>query len=252
MAQPRDPFYAVKDKVQSALLQLRASLGNAELLLKEGAPANELDVVLSACRDEMSGIHVDVKDLAQTITIVEENRPRFPSIDNRELDSRRGFVTDAKTSLSQFDEQIKRIQTRAAVGAGNQRKNLLGASSGGAGASRFQSSANSDAARGNDDFVAQSRMSAQAQVEQEDLVLEDMSHALERLQGISSTINQQLVEQDAALNELDQDMDTAKFSMDNALRKMDKLLKTSDKGRLCIIVVLFIVAVALFFGIIYG
>jgi t-SNARE complex subunit (syntaxin) len=95
-------------------------------------------------------------------------------------------------------------------------------------------------------------MSMQQQVAQEDLVLEDMSHALERLSGISSTINTQLVEQDAQLNELDQDLDTAKFSMDNALRKMDKLLKTSDKGRLCIIVVLFILAVGLFFGVIYG
>ncbi len=61
--------------------------------------------------------------------------------------------------------------------------------------SRFQSSANEEASRGNDDFVQQSRMSAQQQVEQENLVLTDMSHALERLQGISETINTQLVTQ---------------------------------------------------------
>ena len=50
-----------------------------------------------------------------------QNRARFPSIDNRELDSRRGFVTDAKTSLSQSDEHIKRISQKASQ-AGNKRK----------------------------------------------------------------------------------------------------------------------------------
>ena len=51
---------------------------------------------------------------------------------------------------------------------------------------------------------------------------------------------------------LDDDLDEAKLSMDNALRKMEKLLKSSDKGRLCLIVILFILAVGLFAGIVYG
>jgi len=124
-----------------------------------------------------------------------QNRPRFPSIDNRELDSRRGFVTDAKTSLSQYDEHIKRLQHRVAVGPANQRKALLASSA--AGSSRFQSSAgNDEASRGNDAFVRQSQMTQHRQTEEEDKVLIDMSHALERLQGIGQTINQQLVEQD--------------------------------------------------------
>jgi len=250
MAQPRDPFYAVKDKVQAALQDLHESLSRAEKLLTSGGSAGEIEPMLTAARVDMSQIHVDVKDLSQTITIVEENRPRFPSIDNRELDSRRGFVTDAKTSLSQYDEHIKRLQHRVAVGPGNQRKNLLNSSA--AGASRFQSSANEEATRGNDDFVQQSRMSAHRQTEEEDKVLIDMSHALERLQGIGQTINSQLVEQDAQLSALGEDMDTAQSSMNRALQKMDKLLKSSDKGRLCLIVCLFFLAIGLFFGIVYG
>lgn len=54
------------------------------------------------------------------------------------------------------------------------------------------------------------------------------------------------------LEGLDDDLDRAKLSMDNALRKMEKLLKSSDKGRLCLILILFILAVGLFFGIVYG
>jgi len=118
--------------------------------------------------------------------------------------------------------------------------------------SRFQSSANAEAGRGNDEFVQSSRQSAMAMEAQQDLVMDDMSHALDRLTGIGQTINQQLVESEHQLAGLDEDLDTAKLSMDNALRKMDKLLKSSDKGRLCLIVLLFILAVGLFFGVVYG
>ena len=188
MAQPRDPFYAVKDKVQASLLELRGTISRAEELLKSGGQSAEVEPVLGAARADMSQIHIDVKDLSQTITIVEENRPRFPSIDNRELDSRRGFVTDAKTSLSQYDEHIKRISQKAAQ-ANNQRKQLLGDNS-----SRFASSANAEADRGNEDFVQASRQSALQLEKQQDLVMDDMSHALDRLHGIGTTINQQLEE----------------------------------------------------------
>jgi hypothetical protein len=61
-------------KVQASLLELRGSLQRAEELLQSGAAASEIDPLLVACRGEMSQIHVDVKDLSQTITIVEEVR----------------------------------------------------------------------------------------------------------------------------------------------------------------------------------
>lgn len=54
------------------------------------------------------------------------------------------------------------------------------------------------------------------------------------------------------LTELDEDLDTAGATMQTVLKKMDKLLKTSDKGRICIIIVLFILAIILFFVIIYA
>ena len=117
MAQPRDPFYAVKEsvahcskrvrrrlqvstqpadslshpspcvpprvclcvcsscsKVQAALLELRGTLGRADELLKSGAQSAEIEPVLASARSDMSQIHIDVKDLSQTITIVEEVR----------------------------------------------------------------------------------------------------------------------------------------------------------------------------------
>lgn len=190
-------------------------------------------------------------------------------------------MTDAKTSLAQYDEAIKRISSKAAM-VNNSRKQLLNDHN-----SRFAASANAEASRGNDDFVQSSRQSAMALEAQQDLVMDDMSHALDRLHGIGTTINEQLEESKqyesnkqrlscarlldalrfrslpclafsvfslshSQLAGLDDDLDRAKLSMDNALRKMEKLLKSSDKGRLCLILILFILAIGLFFGIVYG
>lgn len=254
MAQPRDPFYAVKDKVQASLSGLRDQLSQADGLVTSGGQSSEVEPVLSEARQSMSQIHVNVKDLSQTITIVEENRTRFPSIDNRELDSRRAFVTDAKTTLSQCDEQIKRIASRAQA-ASNQRKKLLqptGDRESALSNSRFQSSANAEATRANDDFVAGSRMQQQTIEKEQDLVMDDMSHALDRLKGISETIGDELKQSEYHLGALEEDIDAANGTMEVVLKKMDKLLRSSDKGRLCCIVILFVVAIALFMGIVYG
>jgi len=250
MAQ-RDPFYAVKDKVQQSLSDLRALLSRADDLLSTpaGASSGEVETLLASARTEMSQIHVDVKDLAQTITIVEENRSRFPSIDNRELDSRRGFVNDAKTTLNQADEQIKATAYKLQM-ANNKRKQLLADTS--SSSSRFLPSASDSMHGSNDDIVAGARTQQLTIERQQDLVMDDMSHALDRLQGIGQTINEQLRESEAHLGELDEELDTAQSTMDTVLKKMDKLLKSSDKGRLCLILILFITAIGLFLGIIYG
>ena len=74
----------------------------------------------------------------------------------------------------------------------NSRKQLLNDHN-----SRFAASANAEVSRGNEDFVQASRQSAMALEAQQDLVMDDMSHALDRLHGIGTTINEQLVESKA-------------------------------------------------------
>lgn len=54
------------------------------------------------------------------------------------------------------------------------------------------------------------------------------------------------------LEEFDNELDDTQSQMNMVLKKIDKLLKSSDKGRLCCIVVLFIIAIILLFAIIYG
>jgi len=237
----RDPFYSVKDKVQNLLTKLRTDFSRLETLSTRSADFSSLTASL---RTQLSTIEVDVNDLAQTIVIVEQNRQRFPSISQQELDGRKGFVNETKSTLSNYADTLKRLQQKA---ANEQRKALMDSTSS---SSRFSSAASSSHGKESDDYV-NNASSQQAQLyKQQDVVLDDMDAALARLGNISNDINSELVEQDAMLNEMDAEMDDAQGNMNVVLKKMDKLLKSSDKGRICCIIGLFCLCLLLLFLII--
>ena len=237
----RDPFYAVKDKVQASLTKARADFSRFDSLSTRSA---DYATLLAQLRQQVTAIETDVKDLAQTIVIVETNRVRFTSISDDELNSRKGFVDATKATLATYTSTLRSAQNKL---NNDNRKDLMPA----AGPSRFSSAAQSSGSREQDDFVSSSQQQQQTLIRQQDVVLEDMDAALARLGNISNDINAELVEQDAMLNELDDGMDEAQGNMNIALKKMDKLLKTSDRGRICCIVGLFFLAVLLLILIFY-
>jgi hypothetical protein len=185
-----DTCVCVCSKVQLDLQEVHESLAKASrpncLTTRK-----EIDVLLADVRTTMSRIRIGVKDLSQTIEVVEENRLRFSFIHDRELDNRRSFVMDARASVSRYEDQIRSLQYREKETATEStRKTLISHSS-----NRINT-ATVAAAHRNENFVQQSQISAQRQVKQEDEVLVDMHHALNRLQHLGQTINTQLVTQE--------------------------------------------------------
>ena len=237
----RDPFYAVKDKVQNSLTKVRADFSRFDSLSTRSA---DYATLLGQLRQQVNGIETDVKDLAQTIVIVEQNRVRFTSISDEELASRKAFVDTTKQSLATYTSTLRSAQNKL---NNDNRKDLMPA----AGPSRFSSAAATSGNREQDDYVSSAAQQQQTLIKQQDVVLEDMDAALARLSNISNDINAELVEQDAMLNELDSGMDEAQGNMNIVLKKMDKLLKTSDRGRICCIIGLFFLVVLLLILIFY-
>ena len=238
----RDPFYAVKDKVQASLLRVRSDFSRFDSLSTRSA---DYATLLASLRQSVTGIETDVKDLAQTIVIVEQNRARFTSISDDELAGRKQFVDSTRATLATYTSTLRTAQNKL---NNDNRKELMPAA---AGASRFSSAAQQSGTREQDDYVSSAAQQQQQLIRQQDVVLEDMDAALARLGNISNDINAELVEQDAMLNELDTGMDEAQGNFNIALKKMDKLLKTSDRGRICCIIGLFFLAILLLILIFY-
>lgn len=269
MAQ-KDPFYLVRDKVQQALGALSSDLSSIDDKLRSYSPSSasysQIDGALSRAKDALVVINTDVKDLGQTIVIVEENRHRFPSITNEELADRKKFVASAKSEAKQLQDQIHKLQQKYDTTTSsnhsnsssalipptnNARKSLLegGSSSGG---SRFSAAANQEASRTNDDYISNTRQQQQLLISQQDDVLTDMTASLARLQQIGDEIGKEIKEQDAELDELDTELNIAQDGLKTTIKKMERLLKKSDKGRLCCICLLLITIAILFFTLIYS
>lgn len=251
----RDPFYSVKDKVQTSIGTLRPEFEEWERM---SLKSPDYPAVTKQIRSSISGIKEDLNDLQETIKIVEENRGRFPSIDDRELDSRKEFVVQTRGILNGYESQIRKAKQKTDAEIRRQvtgKANMGGAGAGANGAGkggRFGAAMEAEDTREKDDYVSSVR-SAQSQIEvKQDVILEDMSKVLERLHNLGDDINTELNTHKSMLDELEGEMDEAQGNMNMVMKKMEKLLNSSDKGRLCCIAILFFVALILLIAIVYG
>jgi len=235
----QDPFYSVKDKIVTNLTKFRDDFQRFESL---STRSTDYATLSASLKSTLSAIEADVKDLNQTIAIVESNRARFTQISNEELESRRAFVNETKSTLASYKNS--RLLSAQAV-----HRDLV--SNVGHQNSRFTRAIDYQTNREGDDYVNSSASQQQTLIKQQDSVLDSMDDALKRLSDISVDINSSLEEQQQMLTETDESLDSAQLNMNFVLKKMDKLLKTSDRGRICCVIGLFFLAIILVIIIVY-
>jgi len=185
----------------------------------------------------MKTIRADLDDLAQTIKIVEDNRIRFKDIDDSELNGRKKFVNDMKAKVQTIDETLNSQRTKKKIEK-DDRENLLGATNG----RRTTTGLDRERKQDTNDYIEDRRNQTQALVGKQDEVLDDMSHALGRLGDVATVINTELKDQNQILQEFDGEMDESIGTMGMVMGKVTRLLNKSDKGRLCCIIFLIVVA----------
>lgn len=241
MSAPRDPFYAVKDKVIQSLStadqQYKSMTTTANNNNHQLQQANELKQLIA-------DMQVDINDLAQTITIVETNRNKFQQITDQELNNRILFVTQTRNKLNDMNKTISNFNNKNPNDVRIQLTNKSSSNN------TIQSTQSRSTPSGNDPIYGAREQQVQVEREQDE-VLDDMTTALDRLQNLAGDINVELKTQDVMLNELDTEIDDASSTMKRTIKRLDKLLATSDKGRLGCIAMLFLIAILLLFLVIY-
>lgn len=240
----QDPFYVVKEKVQTLKSNLTMDFNNWKTLLEttNTSTNKEFADLTKTIKDRQKKIKVFVDDLQKTIDIVEKKREKFKNIDDDELGARKKFVEDVGGFVNSIFDTMNGPKTTKKM-----EKDIRDAMS-----LKSQPRVDDESVSKESAYVADRRSEQQQLEGKQDLVLEDMSEALSRLQNINVAIKDELHEQKAALEEIDADMDEAQGTMSIVMKKLDKLLGKSDTGRLCCIVILFGIVIALFFALIYG
>jgi len=243
----RDPFYVVKEKVQELTTTLSTDFDRWKELLETTNTASHKDFapLTQSVKVTLKKLNIDLNDLAQTIEIVSANRQRFKDIDDKELDSRKRFVNDTKSTVQEYEDTLGSVRTKSKLER-DSREQLYAKEN-----SQRKSAKEREREREGNDFVDAKAQSQQQVERQQDEVLDDMTHALDRLGAMAGTIKTTLGEQNEMLKEFDNEMDRTQGAMGKVMRKIDKLLGQSDSGRLCCIFFLFVIVCVLIIAIIY-
>merc|ERR1719502_1506121 len=100
-------------------------------------------------------------------------------------------------------------------------------------------------------FIANQRVVTQQNIDEQDIHLEALGNAADRLNAMGGAINQELREQNLMLDQLDNDMDDAQGKMNFVLEGLSKLLKTRDGCQIWAIIILSLILVILIALVIY-
>lgn len=259
-----DPFQVVKDEVQH-------SLGVVQELHKRwkeiytsaaGTDTEEYEWTKSELLSGLRSIDWDLKDLEETITIVQSNRAKF-GLSDEEIESRRDFVDGTRKTIATIRAEVtaadtndttakpassaKRVGLLPKKKAGTERESLLasdGASAGGP--SKLTSIKVDQAAHAdNSRFISEQQQQQQMVMQQQDTQLDVISSSVSRLKEMGQEINTELKHQDKMLDEIGERTDTTRLQMSAAMKGLTKLAKDSDKGKMCVILVLTLILIGL-------
>mmetsp|Transcript_39349 Transcript_39349/g.80711 ORF Transcript_39349/g.80711 Transcript_39349/m.80711 type:complete len:180 (+) Transcript_39349:372-911(+) len=177
-----------------------------------------------------------------TVNLVESKRDQFTHIDDGELYDRRTFVqtsaeriAKAKREMSSESVRSKTMADERAMAA--RRVGDMGA--------------RTQAEKETTEFVVDTRAQAQMMLNQQDEALDDLDLAVNRVGVMAEEIHEELGQQNKMLTELDDDLADAEEKLGLVMGKLAKLLKTKNKCQLGTILILCLIALILFFLVLY-
>jgi len=247
-----DPFYVVKEKVQTLMVKMRSEYDTwRDMLGRNTAEEPNFDSLHASLKLSVKTAKSDLNDLDQTIAIVEQNRVKFRNITDSELMGRKRFVSEMKTQVDGIETTIESSKTKAKIE--KDRAVALVAPRGGSTVSpRGASLADRAGSSANDDAIEGESMEMKQLERKQDDALDGMQEALGRLGAMAGSIHKELKEHTELIDELDVSVTEADDNMKIAIKRLDRLLGKSDMPKYCCIFILFAIVIALFFIVVWG
>lgn len=265
-----DPFYIFQGDLVQKLASMQEELNRYLAVIRTTDTAVNTHQVKDTKKKLKRHITVAtsaLSDLETTVRVVEQQRNKFPHINDAEIIERRKFVDDSKRKISATkremqsdevktkflrDEQLLTERRKTKSSASSSRMN---GSSKGTKCQEYNS-IQSDLEEGNNstaiaDSVNPSQSETMLIMQQQDETLEDLDMAVTRVGYMAETIHEEIDTQNIMLSNLEEDLADAEEQLGVVMGKLAKLLKTKSKCQIGLIVILCLVVLILFFLVIY-
>jgi len=163
----------------------------------------------------------DLKELRETgIEYVEKNKSKFPLIKESELKARKKAVGDMESTLENIKMGIDSEEVRRKIEADTNKTSFN--------AQDEASAALNNAARNDENsrFIKGQKQEVLENIKQQDVALTGLGEAVDRLNVMGKTINEELKDQDKMLDALSTEIAVEEGKMTAVLHQIQKLLKT--------------------------
>lgn len=200
----------------------------------------------------LSAIKPQLADLHSTVQIVTDHRAKFKGIDDRELTSRRNFVTSMQQAVDEIESTINSRATRAKIDR-DQRDALLASSREGVRNKGREGTRRNDTSElkerqdqlRRDQYVRNQAEQQKMLAEAQDAALGDLGPMLDRLMGIAENVGTELEDHSVMVSTLNNEVTTANDNMAVVMKKLDILNNKSENWKRGVIILMGIIIIVL-------
>ena len=226
----RDPFFIVKDEIESLFSQLERSYNKWDRLPEGNSERVMLGREVASSCESLSW---QVDEMDRAVSMAEKEPSRF-NLAMDEIARRKDWASKMRSNINKITLSLEAAKGQAARAAH--------ASLTGTAASKLEGALIKE----NDDFIASQQESQQMLLRKQDENLDELSGAVTRLGQVGLTIGEELQTQADLLEEMEYEVDDTQSRLKAARRKLEKVIKKSGtKGQCTIIFVLTILLVIL-------
>jgi len=186
-----------------------------------------------------------VRDVQATVQAVENDRRKFPLIDDSQLFDRRSLVETSRSRIQHARDEMSSDVVKKKV-LGDERQKAIQRSGDGL------LGAENDLERQNTNFVLDNQAQSSVLMQEQDETLDELGEAVTRVGELAGHIGEEIGHQNRMLDDLDQDMTTAEEELGVVMGKMAKFMGTKDRWQLRTILILTLVMVVMLFLVIYS
>mmetsp|Transcript_5463 Transcript_5463/g.11269 ORF Transcript_5463/g.11269 Transcript_5463/m.11269 type:complete len:301 (+) Transcript_5463:169-1071(+) len=193
---------------------------------------------------QLKTVESTLKDVHRMVSAVENDREKFPHIDDSQLFERKSLVETSRSRIQHCKNEMNSEKVKKKTLADERQKAIRRSGDGLLGAKN-------DLERQNTDFILDSQAQSSLLMHEQDECLDELGNAVTRVGEMAEQINEEIGHQNKMLDELDQDMTNAEEELGMVMGKMAKFLGTKNRGQLKVIFTLSLIVVILLFLVIY-
>jgi len=186
-----------------------------------------------------------LRDVQITVQAIENDRDKFPHIDDSQLFERKSLVETSRSRIQHAKDEMNSDIVKKKLVSDERNKAVRRSGDGLLGAKN-------DEERQNTDFILDNQAQSSMLIQEQNETLDELGDAVTRVGEMAGTIGEEIGQQNKMLNNLDQDMTNAEEELGLVLGKLAKFIGTKDRWQLRIIMILILIVIIMFFLAIYS